>query len=81
MKVWIIERDHEPMTDVGGRIICFLHAEPMKRFLNQLPTGWRHYYDAVLYERIESGRESKIWSLRRVYEVDVFGDFVIRSAD
>lgn len=53
MKAWIIERDHEPImvprdTPEG--------AATARRNLNKMPTNDGHYYDAVLYERIEPGK-------------------------
>jgi hypothetical protein len=58
MKVWVIECDHEPMVGQKQRVPTFRDdragAVDMKRFLNSLATDQEsHYYDAVLYERIE----------------------------
>ncbi len=62
MKVWIIERDHIPMSQQKlhdrGRCVSFYDnhqgRSSMKRYLNHLPENDGCYYDAVLYERIES---------------------------
>jgi hypothetical protein len=52
MKVWIIERDHEPITTLRDTPEG---AEATRSILNKFPTDNGHYYDAVLYERIEPG--------------------------
>ena len=57
MKVWIIERDHDPMV-IADRVPAYPTDEKgtaaMKFLLNRFPTDQEHhYYDAVLYERIE----------------------------
>lgn len=53
MKVWIIERDHEPITTLRDTPEG---AAAARSILNGLPTDQEHYYDAVLYERIEPGK-------------------------
>jgi hypothetical protein len=56
MRVWIIERDHVPLD-----VVCAFRDDKegtaaMKEFLNNFDTSQEHhYYDAVLYERIEPG--------------------------
>ena len=61
MKVWVIECDHVPMQDKVGpqRVRAYPNTpdgtHDMRRQLNKLPTNMDGpYYDAVLYERIES---------------------------
>ena len=51
MKVWIIERDHQPITTLRDTPEG---ASAARDILDRLPTTDDHYYDAVLYERIES---------------------------
>jgi hypothetical protein len=52
MKVWIIERNHEPITTLRDTPEGVAAA---RSILNSLPTTEENYYDAVLYERIEPG--------------------------
>lgn len=54
MKVWIIEKDHQPITTLRDTPEG---AAAARAILNSLPTNEDHYYDAVLYERIEPGCE------------------------
>lgn len=53
MRIWIIERDHQPMTDIRPFKDNQDDREKMKHFLNCISTEQDHYYDAVLYERVE----------------------------
>lgn len=53
MRVWIIERDHEPM-DLSPHLDTPKGREDVKRILNHLQRDEEHYHDAVLYERLES---------------------------
>jgi hypothetical protein len=55
MKVWIIERDHKPMKGYPFFLDDREGTEKMKDCLNGLPARGKHYFDAVLYERIEPG--------------------------
>ena len=50
MRVWIIERDHQPITTLLDTPEGVASA---RSILNGLPTDGKHYYDAVLYERPE----------------------------
>jgi hypothetical protein len=50
VKVWIIERDHQPIMVPCDTPEGMAAA---RRNLNKFPTNDGHYYDAVLYERLE----------------------------
>jgi hypothetical protein len=57
VKVWIIERDHQPMSEVRFFRTGKKGTAAMKRLLNDFRTDQEHhYYDAVLYERLKGGR-------------------------
>jgi hypothetical protein len=56
MKVWILECDHEPIVGLPFFRDDCESTTAMKVWLNSLPTDQEHYYDAVLYERIEPGK-------------------------
>jgi hypothetical protein len=59
MKVWIIEYDHKPVIGVTLFPDTKDGHRSARHFLNYFPTGEDHYYDAVLYERIELNTKSK----------------------
>jgi len=71
MRVMVIEKDHEPLRDESwndGRVVTFPDTREghiaARNWLNLLPDEDGptiedgHYYDAVLYERIESVQHS-----------------------
>ena len=55
MQVWIIERNHKPMTFTPWFPLNQTGA--MKSFLNRLHADDDNYFDGVLYERIEPGEK------------------------
>jgi hypothetical protein len=58
MKVWILECDHKPISDMPVFLTDQKETRRMKAMLNRFPTDDEHYYDAVLYERIKPKQNS-----------------------
>lgn len=54
MKVWIIERDHEPMPGMVSYRDDRDGYATARAVLNYLQQDRKHFYDAVIYVRLES---------------------------